>query len=52
MDDLGYGQLPLIRDLLTQKQMENREVVDTYKIGIDKAIEAAQNQRRRPFING
>lgn len=22
--------------------MENREVVDTYKIGIDKAIEAAQ----------
>lgn len=29
------------------KTMENREVVDTYKIGIDKAIEAAQNQRRR-----
>lgn len=24
------------------KTMENREVVDTYKIGIDKAIEAAQ----------
>lgn len=48
MDDLGYGQLPLIR-IFWPKTMENREVVDTYKIGIDKAIEAAQNQRRRSF---
>lgn len=47
MDDLGYGQLPLI--WIWPKTMENREVVDTYKIGIDKAIEAAQNQRRRSF---
>ena len=43
----------LIRDLLTQKTMENREVVDTYKIGIDKAIEAAQKiNADAPFING
>lgn len=49
MDDLGYGQLPFDKGIFWPKTMENREVVDTYKIGIDKAIEAAQNQRRRSF---
>lgn len=39
----------LIKESFDPKTMENREVVDTYKIGIDKAIEAAQNQRRRSF---
>ncbi len=29
--------------------MENREVVDTYKIGIDKAMKLRKNQRRRSF---
>ena len=42
MDDLGYGQLPFDKGSFDPKTMENREVVDTYKIGIDKAIEAAQ----------
>ncbi|HFN3972446.1 TPA: sulfatase-like hydrolase/transferase, partial [Escherichia coli] len=42
MDDLGYGQLPFDKESFDPKTMENREVVDTYKIGIDKAIEAAQ----------
>lgn len=32
----------LIKGSFDPKTMENREVVDTYKIGIDKAIEAAQ----------
>lgn len=43
MDDLGYGQLPFDQRSFDPKSMENREVVDTYKIGIDKAIEAAKN---------
>ncbi len=42
MDYLGYGQLPFDKGSFDPKTMENREVVDTYKIGIDKAIEAAQ----------
>lgn len=42
MDDLGYGQLPFDKGSFDPKTMKNREVVDTYKIGIDKAIEAAQ----------
>ncbi|HDL7932958.1 sulfatase-like hydrolase/transferase [Yersinia enterocolitica] len=42
MDDLGYGQLPFDQRSFTPESMENREVVDTYKIGIDKAIEAAK----------
>ncbi|ECR4899911.1 sulfatase [Salmonella enterica] len=42
MDDLGYGQLPFDTRSFDPKSMENREVVDTYKIGIDKAIEAAK----------
>ncbi len=42
MDDLGYGQLPFDKSSFDPKTMENREVVDTYKIGIDKAIEAAK----------
>ena len=42
MGDLGYGQLPFDKGSFDPKTMENREVVDTYKIGIDKAIEAAQ----------
>ncbi len=37
MDDLGYGQLPFDKGSFDPKTMENREVVDTYKIGIDKA---------------
>ncbi len=43
MDDLGYGQIPYDESSFDPKSMENREVVDTYKIGIDKAIEAARN---------
>ncbi|MDM3274940.1 sulfatase [Citrobacter sp. Ce119] len=43
MDDLGYGQLPFDQRSFKPESMENREVVDTYKIGIDKAIEAAKN---------
>ncbi|GKX55115.1 sulfatase [Leminorella grimontii] len=42
MDDLGYGQLPFDQGSFDTKSMENRKVVDTYKIGIDKAIEAAK----------
>lgn len=42
MDDLGYGQLPFDESSFEPKSMENREVVDTYRIGIDKAIEAAK----------
>lgn len=42
MDDLGYGQLPFDQRSFEPASMENREVVDTYKIGIDKAIEAAK----------
>ncbi len=42
----------LIRDTFDPKTMENREVVDTYKIGIDKTIEAAQRiNADAPFIN-
>ena len=43
MDDLGYGQIPYDESSFDPKSMENREVVDTYRIGIDKAIEAARN---------
>ncbi|WP_202302136.1 sulfatase-like hydrolase/transferase [Dryocola clanedunensis] len=42
MDDLGYGQLPFDQKSFAPQSMQNREVVDTYKIGIDKAIEAAK----------
>ncbi|PRH55592.1 sulfatase-like hydrolase/transferase [Yersinia pestis] len=42
MDDLGYGQLPFDKTSFDPKSMEARDVVDTYKIGIDKAIEAAK----------
>ncbi|WP_038899897.1 sulfatase-like hydrolase/transferase, partial [Yersinia pestis] len=42
MDDLGYGQLPFDKTSFDPKSMEDRDVVDTYKIGIDKAIEAAK----------
>ncbi|EOA3975060.1 sulfatase [Escherichia coli] len=42
MDDLGYGQLPFDDSSFDPKTMDNRNVVDTYKIGIDKAIEAAK----------
>ncbi|SJF78037.1 sulfatase [Shigella sonnei] len=38
----GYLKLPFDKGSFDPKTMENREVVDTYKIGIDKAIEAAQ----------
>lgn len=43
MDDLGYGQLPFDQKSFAPESMKNREVVDTYKIGIDKAIEAAKS---------
>lgn len=42
MDDLGYGQLPFDKTSFDPKSMEDRDVVDTYEIGIDKAIEAAK----------
>ncbi|MJZ42513.1 sulfatase [Salmonella enterica subsp. enterica] len=42
MDDLGYGQLPFDHHSFDSKSMEDRQVVETYKIGIDKAIEAAK----------
>lgn len=42
MDDLGYGQLPFDQRSFEPESMKNRDVVDTYKIGIDKAIEAAK----------
>ncbi len=43
MDDLGYGQIPYDESSFDPKSMENREVVDTYRISVDKAIEAARN---------
>lgn len=42
MDDLGYGQLPFDQRSFDISSMANRNVVDTYKIGTDKAIEAAK----------
>lgn len=42
MDDLGYGQLPFDPRSFDASAMENREVVETYKTGTDKAIEAAK----------
>ena len=43
MDDLGYGQLPYDESSFDPKTMENREQVATFKIDVDKAIEAARN---------
>lgn len=43
MDDLGYGQLPYDESTFDPKTMENREQVATFKIDVDKAIEAARN---------
>lgn len=42
VDDLGYGQLPFDEKSFDPKSMEDRDVVDTYKIGIEQAIEAAK----------
>ena len=42
VDDLGYGQLPFDDRSFDPKSMQDREVVDTYKIGIEQAIEAAK----------
>lgn len=42
MDDLGYGQLPFDPRSFDASTMEHRQVVETYKIGIDKAVEAAK----------
>ncbi|EPY9526410.1 sulfatase family protein [Proteus mirabilis] len=42
VDDLGYGQLPFDEASFDPKSMEDRDVVDTYKIGIEQAIEAAK----------
>lgn len=43
VDDLGYGHLAYDERSFDPKSMENRQVVDTYDIGIEKAIEAAKN---------
>lgn len=43
MDDLGYGQIPYDESSFDPKTMENREQVSTFKIDVDKAIEAARN---------
>lgn len=42
VDDLGYGQMPFDDSSFEPATMENRPVVDTYKVGVDKAIEAAK----------
>ncbi|AZN35688.1 sulfatase family protein [Iodobacter ciconiae] len=42
VDDLGYGQMPFDESSFAPATLKNRPVVDTYKIGIDKAIEAAK----------
>ncbi|MGL5397043.1 MAG: sulfatase-like hydrolase/transferase [Shewanella sp.] len=42
VDDLGYGQMPFDESSFNPEALKNRPVVDTYKIGIDKAIEAAK----------
>ena len=43
MDDLGYGQLPYDESSFDPATMENRQQVSTFKIDVDKAIEAARN---------
>lgn len=43
MDDLGYGQIPYDESSFDPASMQNREVVETYRISVDKAIEAARN---------
>ena len=43
MDDLGYGQIPYDESSFDPATMENREQVATFKIDVDKAIEAARN---------
>ncbi|WP_139460306.1 sulfatase-like hydrolase/transferase [Aeromonas veronii] len=42
VDDLGYGQMAFDESSFNPEALKNRPVVDTYKIGIDKAIEAAK----------
>ena len=42
VDDLGYGQMDFDKRTFEKQYLENRDVVDTYKIPINKAIEAAK----------
>ncbi|ELA9243548.1 sulfatase-like hydrolase/transferase [Vibrio alginolyticus] len=42
VDDLGYGQMDFDERSFDDKYLQNREVVETYKISVDKAIEAAK----------
>ena len=43
VDDLGYGQMDFDERSFDDKYLQNREVVETYKISVEKAIEAAKN---------
>lgn len=43
VDDLGYGQMDFDERSFDGKYLKNREVVETYKISVEKAIEAAKN---------
>lgn len=43
VDDLGYGQLDYDEASFNPKSMKEREVVSTYDITIEKAIEAAKS---------
>ncbi|WP_194090628.1 sulfatase-like hydrolase/transferase [Vibrio hibernica] len=42
VDDLGYGQMDFDERSFDQKYLNERKVVDTYKVSIEKAIEAAK----------
>lgn len=42
VDDLGYGQLDFDPSSFDKQSMKDRQVVETYDISIDKAIEAAK----------
>lgn len=42
VDDLGYGQMDFDKRSFNKGYLQDRNVVDTYKISVDKAIEAAK----------
>lgn len=42
VDDLGYGQMDFDKRSFDKGYLKDRDVVDTYKISVDKAIEAAK----------
>lgn len=49
VDDMGYGQMNFDQNTFNEESMKDQKVVDTYKIPIDEAINAAKNST--PTIN-